>query len=528
MQTTTERFERRVAILAKRILSRPRGSTVVYVTLQRTAAAVAERLSSKYGLPAVAYHAGMSSEHREWSQDRFMTGQDEIIVATIAFGMGVDKREIRYVYHFNMSKSIETYTQGIGRAGRDGEPAICESFLCSEDIPLLESFVLSDTPSKTAIDSFLEAIFGTKNTFTTSARGPRERIRESIGPNSLGKLSGESHDIALSLYDLSRDLDVKDTTLRVMLALLDLRYGYIQEQTAFFGRCEFDLLPGKNMEDTLQMLVAEHTVSDYILRAARLLLDSLSKPGYRRNAERNMFLRIDTHEAVLTLSEKFSMPHQSSAAMHDLFFATVELLQASGVVSSVRFSKLYNVFRILRQPEDIWRVAEELHRLMIERECRELHRIRAVMALFLGTENRPIGEMAPGHGSQCLARTLCAHYNEILVHRCGICEGCLAEQGALAETMALRSLRHYSLRGSVGSHSNSAVEKDECWQRMVMELPDLLADPLLIARFAWGITSPKISMMKLKTHPLFGALQGRYSYGEILEVAEKHKTEGPS
>ena len=110
------------AKLVGRLRERPPGPTIVYVTLQRTAEEIAEMLVRE-GFHARAYHAGLEDDERAAVQDWFMQGNDGIVVATIAFGMGIDKANIRYVYHFNLPKSLENYAQEIGRAGRDGQPA---------------------------------------------------------------------------------------------------------------------------------------------------------------------------------------------------------------------------------------------------------------------------------------------------------------------------------------------------------------------------------------------------------------------
>ena len=120
---------RRDALLLTCLRRWPPGPTIVYVTLQKTAERVAAALQEA-GLPAWAYHAGMEPEERVAVQDGWMASNRGIVVATIAFGMGIDKADVRYVYHYNLPKSLESYSQEIGRAGRDGAPSIVELFAC--------------------------------------------------------------------------------------------------------------------------------------------------------------------------------------------------------------------------------------------------------------------------------------------------------------------------------------------------------------------------------------------------------------
>ncbi|MBI5549793.1 MAG: ATP-dependent DNA helicase RecQ, partial [Deltaproteobacteria bacterium] len=101
------------------------GSQIVYVGRRQDAQDLAADLSAS-GLSAVAYHAGMSPEDRRRAQESWIRGKTPIAVATIAFGMGIDKSDIRAIYHFNLPKTLENYMQEIGRAGRDGGPAVCE------------------------------------------------------------------------------------------------------------------------------------------------------------------------------------------------------------------------------------------------------------------------------------------------------------------------------------------------------------------------------------------------------------------
>lgn len=148
----------RPSLLIKRLRKRPPGSTIIYVSLQRDAETTAKNLGNN-GFNARAYHAGMSAENRAAVQDGFMDSSIEIICATIAFGMGIDKANIRYIYHYHLPKGFESYMQEIGRAGRDGKPSVCELFACADDCTTLENFVYGDTPDAQSIVDIVNAIF---------------------------------------------------------------------------------------------------------------------------------------------------------------------------------------------------------------------------------------------------------------------------------------------------------------------------------------------------------------------------------
>ncbi|HZG41183.1 MAG TPA: ATP-dependent DNA helicase RecQ, partial [Nodosilinea sp.] len=106
---------------------------IVYVATRKNAEAIAEALEEK-GVAAIAYHAGMKAADREAAQAAFMNDEAEVIVATTAFGMGIDKPNVRFVIHHNISDSVDSYYQEIGRAGRDGEKAFALLFYCPDDL----------------------------------------------------------------------------------------------------------------------------------------------------------------------------------------------------------------------------------------------------------------------------------------------------------------------------------------------------------------------------------------------------------
>ncbi|MBW2336224.1 MAG: RecQ family ATP-dependent DNA helicase [Deltaproteobacteria bacterium] len=154
--TPTETSEKKNRLL-QRICETPQEPTIVYVTLQKTAEDVAQFLCVNK-INAHPYHAGMENEKREQIQNKFMAGTLARIVATIAFGMGIDKEDIRRIIHYDLPKSIENYSQEIGRSGRDGMPAICEVLATRDNIHILENFIYGDTPEKHSIFQLLRTI----------------------------------------------------------------------------------------------------------------------------------------------------------------------------------------------------------------------------------------------------------------------------------------------------------------------------------------------------------------------------------
>lgn len=200
----------RMDTLKSRLAASPAGPTIVYVTLQKTAEEVAEALASA-GFPARAYHAGMESEARAKIQDGFMASADGIVVATIAFGMGIDKADIRRVFHYNLPKTLENYSQEIGRAGRDGAPSHCEVLGASEDLIALENFIYGDRPSPEAIADLVAFVLAQPELFD------------------------------VSIYHLSQQTDIRPLVLSTLLTYLELE-GVIKYTAPFYSEYKFKYL----------------------------------------------------------------------------------------------------------------------------------------------------------------------------------------------------------------------------------------------------------------------------------------------
>jgi ATP-dependent DNA helicase RecQ len=130
--------ERKLRALQDAIDEAPKPG-IVYVATRRQAEELADALCDR-AVSAASYHAGMRGAARDAVQERFMDGELDAVVATTAFGMGIDKADVRWVFHSEVSESLDAYYQEIGRAGRDGEPARAVLFYRSEDLGLRRVF----------------------------------------------------------------------------------------------------------------------------------------------------------------------------------------------------------------------------------------------------------------------------------------------------------------------------------------------------------------------------------------------------
>ena len=327
--------------------------SIVYVTLQKTAEQIAEHLN-RNGIQAEAYHAGLPHDKREGIQQRFMGGRSNCIVATIAFGMGIDKSDIRNLVHFDLPKSIENYSQEIGRAGRDGQPSDCLVLANRDSLNVLENFVYGDTPEQ-------------------------EGIRRVLQELQAARSEGQWEFLLRSLSDHS---NIRELPLKTLLVQLELK-GVIAPRYAFYAEYRFK----------------------YLIEPEALLA--------RFSGERQQFVAAiiqGCKRAKTWATVDFDALYQQHNAERNRVVKALDYFQEQGLIE-LESKQMTEVYSLLDTDFDPQVLSEALYMGFKQHEVGEVARIHAMLDLFatehclgqrlaqyFGDENAP---QRCGHCSVC-------------------------------------------------------------------------------------------------------------------------------
>lgn len=334
LTTEPTELDMRTHALRYEINQHPRGATIVYVTLQATAEKVATELSN-HGLTARAYHAGMDNDVRAQTQDWFMKEAQPIVVATIAFGMGIDKSDIRYVYHYNLPKSLENYSQEIGRAGRDGRDSRCSILGDPSDLTILENFVYGDTPSTHDLQCAIETIAKQENT-----------------------------EFGLSTYHLSNDHDIRPLVVSTLLTYLELE-GLMESTGAYYNSYKYQPLVSSS-----QMLAGLSGEPKNFLQ--RLIKTSISA---------RTWFTIDIKRSMSSLQCPRERITKAMSYLEEKQFITLqpkELHQGYRLLKRLDETELQDLYQRMearfqqREASDLKRI-ELVRELLLQQNCRVKH-----------------------------------------------------------------------------------------------------------------------------------------------------------
>jgi len=322
LQVTPCGGEQKNKQLLNRLAEKP-GASIVYVTRQKTAEQTAEMLSAN-GIDAAPYHAGMKSDERETIQEDFMRDKTPVVVATIAFGMGIDKVDIRRVIHYNLPKSLESYSQEVGRAGRDGKKSLCEVLADRDNINVLENFVYGDTPEASGIKDVLMEI---KN----NPSPPWE----------------------VKAYSLSLQTDIRLLPLKTLLVYLEL-FNIIKPKYTYFEDYSFKCLQPRD------------AIAGRFKGERKQLVEAM----FAHSQEKKVWTVID----IKGLLQNYNVERSR-------VIKALEYFDQQGWIE-LRSSQAVDVYDILTQNIGVESLTERLMALFKQKEKREIKRVQTMLRFF--------------------------------------------------------------------------------------------------------------------------------------------------
>ncbi|MCG7599658.1 RecQ family ATP-dependent DNA helicase [Halomonas sp. McH1-25] len=382
-----DKQRRLVEWLSPRLQAGREQPSVVYVTQQQSAEQLATALA-RHGLDARAYHAGLPTETRDTIQRQFMTGEVACIVATIAFGMGIDKADIRNVVHFDLPKSVENYSQEIGRAGRDGRPSDCLVLANRDALNVLENFVYGDTPERDGIRRVLEEIAAVQDG------------------------SGE-YRWELTLNALSQHSNIRPLPLKTLLVQLELR-GVIAPRFSYFAEYRYKYLREP------EALVA--TFEGERQRFVQLLIETSSRA--------RTWCSVD-FDALYQRGIKAGINAERSRVV-----SALEYFNDKGWIM-LESKQMTEVYAVTPTPLGIDALSAELHGYFKAKEDSEIARINAMLALF--------------ESDACLSHRLARYFGDTQApEHCGHCSVCQGQVARLPPPVPLPPLEAQSFAALCG------------------------------------------------------------------------------
>lgn len=448
-------------------IQKQQGAGIVYVTLQNSAEEVALFLQQQ-GFAAKAYHAGLDNEVRQNIQQAFMSNKLQVVVATIAFGMGIDKSDIRFVIHYDLPKSIENYSQEIGRGGRDGEAANCTVLANLDGLITIENFVYGDTPDKSAIERVIDDIKSQspameKRVTRDGAKQDKAKQYAANQTNSSVSIDNNVYQWETQINNLSSASNIRQLPLKTLLVQLELA-NVIRPLYAYFAEYKFRFISDKA---TILNLFSE---------------------------ERARFL-----DAVFTHSNMkkvwgvvdFESIYQHYGAERSRVVTALEYLHEHNYIelASRLITDVYRVNNGLLQDGDL---VNKLANYFAENEQKEVERIAALVSFF--------------EQNTCLSHNLSAYFDDTQAPKaCGHCSVCKGDVAKLSYSSPISTPDNQQVSEAMTAlkaHLNGKFEGP--------------ITPSIFCRFLTGMTMPLFSRLKIRQVKGFGSFE-HCRYADVLK-----------
>ncbi|KAJ0376030.1 hypothetical protein COL26b_005826 [Colletotrichum chrysophilum] len=418
------------------------------------------------GFKAKPYHAGLDKDVRSDIQDKFLRSTDMIIVGTIAFGMGIDKENVRTIIHFDLPSSIEAYSQQIGRAGRDGKPSTCMLYLSDKDFFLRNVLVHGERPSRLALRALFEEICD------------EEHCR--LSP-------GETFSVGITMQ--SKRVDIKETQLSIIYAYLELKFGLLRAGTPQYSEYKYQVIQRQEYND-------DDTPAAKAIRRGS------------RTAKIWTFIEIDD-----VADGKHLNRGDITRRLDHWAESGVVKLQKSGV---------QNVFRLKKalpksQPE-IDAMIDNIDQEITKKEKQDLQRVQDLVNLLTGTKCI----------TRALAAYF-ADTTHASVEECGHCTWCETHKQVVLPEFKPKPLDK-DLMKSIASVCKALCSdearkakssKTPSATKQALANSTAKDDPRFMACVAFGIKTPRISSMQLWKNEAVFERMSDCNFDELVAAFEK-------
>ncbi|GKT41307.1 ATP-dependent DNA helicase RecQ [Colletotrichum spaethianum] len=465
--------------MCSRFLKKNPGPAIIYVTTHAGTETLAGNLAKK-NFNARPYHAGLDKDTRSDIQDKFLRSDNMIIVGTIAFGMGIDKENVRTIIHFDLPSSIEAYSQQIGRAGRDGKTSTCLLYLSNKDFFLRNIMIHGERPSKLALRALFDEICSTENC----------QMR-----------AGDTFSVAITSQ--SRRVDIRETQLSIIYAYLELKFGLLRASTPQYSEYKYQVLQG-------QALAAD------------------SSPAAK-------FIQRHAGKAQLWTHIDVDVPADSGGVTRADVTRKLDSWAESGIIKLDK-KGVQKVFRLNKplpsKNSEIDIIINDIDTEIMKKEKQDLQRVQDLVDLLTGTTCLTRGLASyfadTTHASvkECGHCTWCETHNQVklpdfipqaldeqtMKKILGVCKAACAKEASKADDLA-----------ATASKAKSADKAKTATAQARQALANSTAknDARFMACVAFGIKTPRIGSMSLHNNKAVFETMSNCNFNELVATFEK-------